>query len=367
MKKYIKIISIILVVASVLTLASCGKKDENTLKLRENCGPFGNLNYAGTYEDFESLFYETEEAAKTAGVPEGFKDSVVKITGTKESGFKADYSDYNLGAGSIKSVTVRFWAPAEARKLWVRCGTNKICEFVIHTKERSKWVEFTAEFDGEFVRTGHSFEQFASDKSGLLKKFDVSMDFVSNEPVEAYIDSVTFTLKEYADSVPPVITYDAPTEIDMTAGKPIEIGKISAYDKFDDRETQVTFEWENAEAADENGYPKEGKHKYYAVTRDMDLNEARVEFNVNVRPRDTEAPVINVDCSELTVSKDAVFDMHFTATDNEDGLIIAEAVFEEKGAIDFGGHVSEGTHKLTITAKDFTGNVSEKTITVISK
>lgn len=356
---------LILTLAALVLLASCSG-ESGLLKKRENCGPFGDLSFVAPLEACEAIFYDTEESAKNAGVPTGFKGSVVGISGKESSGFTMDYTDNKTAAGTIETFTVRLFAPAEARKLWVRCGTNKICEFVIHSNERGKWNDFTANVSGENIRTGHSFEQFGN-ADGYMTTFDVYVDFVARESATAYVDSVTYTLKDYADSVPPKITYKGSTNIDMTAGKPLVIEKISAYDVSDAREVKIEYEWENPEATDENGFPKEGKYKYYAIARDMDLNESRIEFNVNVRPRDTEAPVINLDKNEITISKDSVFDMHFTATDNEDGTIICTADFESKGVLDFGGRVTEGTHLLTIKASDFSGNTAEKTITVISK
>ena len=199
-----------------------------------------------------------------------------------------------------------------------------------------------------------------ANEDGNLGKFGFGFRYYDgNFNTISYIDYVEVEF-ENADENPPVITYDGKTEITMTEGKPLVLN-ASAYDNEEKRDIKVWLVWEDG-ALDENGLVVKGKHVCYLTAKDGFGNKAEIKLDVTVTDKDTEAPVINFSCTEINTVKGCIPALKITATDNEDEVKVIQTWSD--GALDKAGRLTEGSHELTLTATDLTGNKTETVIKI---
>ncbi|MBQ8394280.1 MAG: InlB B-repeat-containing protein [Clostridia bacterium] len=96
-----------------------------------------------------------------------------------------------------------------------------------------------------------------------------------------------------------------------------------------------------------------------SITPNMEEGYAPPEVDES----DKEAPVINLNVTEIHVTTGTVPMLNATATDNSGNATLSYAWSE--GALDEYGKLTAGTHTWTVTAKDPSGNTAEKVVTVI--
>ena len=167
-----------------------------------------------------------------------------------------------------------------------------------------------------------------------------------------------------ADTVGPTITIpfgDGET-FNTTAGKAINF-IAEAYDEYDDVRSIIVGEL-SAGALDENNKLVQGNHTVTFTARDLSNNESTKVLNVVVGEKDTVAPVINCNFDTIYVPTGTYNCLAFTATDEIDGEIKCEYEYSEN-AVDSKGRFLAGTHTITITATDLTGNKAAKNISIV--
>ena len=167
-----------------------------------------------------------------------------------------------------------------------------------------------------------------------------------------------------ADTAGPTITipYGDGVTFNTTAGKAINF-IAEAYDEYDDVRSTIDGEL-SAGALDENNKLVQGNHTVTFTARDLSNNETTKVLNVVVGEKDTIAPVINCNLETIYVPTGTYNYLAFTATDAIDGEIKCEYEYSEN-AVDSKGRFLAGTHTLTITATDLTGNKATKNISIV--
>ena len=106
----------------------------------------------------------------------------------------------------------------------------------------------------------------------------------------------------------------------------------------------------------------EGVHTCRVSATDFYGNTSYIDLNVTVGPADVEAPTIQFIAREIYVPVGTFYRMIITAVDNYDDVTVSEVWSD--GAIDFGGRLAEGTHTLTLTCTDLSGNSTVHVVTV---
>lgn len=293
----------------------------------------------------------TESDAKN-NVPEGFTGYVMKLTGVNSaSGITVDFSDMEIPASVIKALKMRVYYPSVTKEVRITIDAGLSWVLRCEAKKPGEWNDIT--LDGSELSK-------LMNEDGNLGKFCFGFRYYDgNFNTLSYIDCVSVEYKN-KDENPPVITYDGKTDITMTEGKPLVLN-ATAYDNDEQRDIRVNQVWSDG-ALDENGLPVKGSHVCYLTAKDGFGNRAEIKLNVTVTDKDTEAPVIKFNCTEINTVAGCIPALKITATDNEDDVTVKQ--IWSSGAFDKSGKLTEGTHKLKLTSEDLTKNKTEMIITV---
>jgi hypothetical protein len=208
------------------------------------------------------------------------------------------------------------------------------------------------------MSNGYKIADFAND-DGMLGVFGIGTKYESTNNYTFYIDYVEIKLKE-DDGAAPVLSYDGETDILTSSGKPFVIG-ISARDELEGRDIALEYTWSEG-ALDASGSLLEGTHTCTVSATDYYGNTSGITLNVTVGPPDVEAPEILFTESEIYVPTGTFYRMVIECVDNYDDIDVVTEWSD--GAVDFGGRLSKGTHTLTFTATDYSGNKSVHVVTV---
>ena len=292
--------------------------------------------------------------AENAEVPKGYEGNVIKVTGSGSyTGVTFDFSGYNIPIGVIDSITLRFYFTSGATSLRVNnAGTTSW--IVLADVGSNAWIEYTLGADGRGFASGKKMLDLA-DENGNLGIFGMGTKYGSG----IYVDSIVIRTKE-DNREAPVLNYDGETDVLTSAGKPFDLG-ITAYDEFEARYVEVEYSW-SAGALDSDGNMLEGEHTCVVSAKDYYGNSTSISLNVTVGPPDVEAPEILFTASEIYVPVGTFSRMVISCVDNYDKVNVVSEWSD--GAIDFGGRLFEGTHTLTLTATDLSGNKSVHVVTV---
>lgn len=300
----------------------------------------------------------TPEEASDHGVPSGYTGNVLEVKGSGyRFGMTFDPTSLGIHTCLIDRITFRvyFRESKNAIRMANKGDGNWI---VLAAANAGQWMDYTISADGTGFANKNDFYSL-DDGDGKLGVFGIATKYESEKNYTFYIDSVVIHLKDDGNK-PPVLTYEGETDIITSAGKPF-CPDISAYDELEDREVELQYEWSEG-ALDQDGNMLEGEHTCRVSATDYQGNTSYLDFNVTVGPVDTLAPEITFFASEIYVPVGTLNRMVITCVDNYDKVDVIEEWSE--GAVDFGGRLSEGTHTLTLTATDLTGNKSVHTVTV---
>ena len=177
----------------------------------------------------------------------------------------------------------------------------------------------------------------------------------------AYIDEISAELID-GDDIPPRIVYDGPDHIETTEGKPFVID-VSAYDDQEKAAFPVEYVWDK-QATDGEGNLIKGEYKLTLRASDSFGNRAEKTLAVTVGERDTTPPVILFGTDKIETLAGAHVMLDIKAEDDHDPVSVVMTWSD--GAVDRAGRLTKGTHTLTLTASDLTGNKTEKTVTVVA-
>ena len=313
-----------------------------------------NLGYFGAGE----IIHYTEEEAIAAGVPAGFSGDVLKVIGKgteTNMGVLCDFSHLNIPISVIKSITFRVYVANDADT------ADKYPEIRIPKPYyNGDWTmryydikDHIAEWH-DVVYTG-SLDSIS--KNGYLDKFEVALRH--QNITDFYIDSIKVNYIAN-DGVAPIITYNGEDHVSIAQGQNLQFN-VSARDELEGN-IEVELVWGDPSRLDENGNPLCGEHTLTFTATDFFGNVAEHSITVTVTEPDLLAPEMTIPTTEIYVKTGTTPLINVKATDNKDGEI--EIVREwSKNALDKTGKLTEGTHTLTLTASDLSGNTTVKVIT----
>ena len=312
-------------------------------------------------EAYTSIVKElTAEEAAAKGLPTGYNGTVYEInkdTSASYVGVCIDLSGYEIPIKLVESISFNVLVPTNYSELRMRCGNTTDWVMRCASAPTGAWNSVVLSADGFNFYGSHKMDILANDE-GNLGAFAL-IGRVSTTYVPYYIDSITIKLKS-DDKVAPVLNYSGKTDILTSAEKAFDPG-IVAYDEQEERYVPLSYEW-SAGALDDEGRMLEGTHTCRVSATDYYGNVSYLDFNITVGPKDVTPPEILFEASEIVVPVGTYFRMVILALDDYDDVKVVTEWSE--GAIDFGGRLYEGTHTLTLTATDLTGNVTVRVVTV---
>ena len=314
----------------------------------------------------------SEEEATEAGIPAGFSGDVVAVVNTATNrGLMLDFSSMNIPVTVVDSITFRVYMNDD------NLPNDDYPELRIPEPGRSSYwtmrypfADKTGEWQDVVLKSGNgsffteggraeSFERLAKD--GILNKFELSMRHNGSASNAAfYIDSVKLALIDDGGAAP-VINYEGEDVVSIAKGQKLNFD-VSAVDALEGA-VDVECVWDDPSKLDEDGTPMAGTHTLTFVARDYFGNTAEKTITVIVTEPDVTPPTLVVPMDTVYAKIGARSLLTFTATD-EGGEVVVSTEWSE-GALDRKGRLTEGTHTLTVTATDLSGNQTQKVITFI--
>lgn len=255
----------------------------------------------------------SSEEAVNAGVPEGYTDNVVKVSGTDSVngiGLLLDFSAEKIKKEDIKEVTFRLYVDTTASGSYpeVRIQTpyqqNALnLKYSIATNVK-QWVDVTIGSDGTNFYENRTFAELCS--GGYLNKFNF---FIRRDNcTEFFIDSIKVTLNDSAkkddntgdnegdysdDKEKPVITIRTKKIYSTTGTKPCLVATATDNSGI---EPVISYEWSDG-SLDEAGRLKKGTHTWTIKAKDKAGNEAVEEVAVYVTDEDNYGTNVIDECA----------------------------------------------------------------------
>ncbi len=314
--------------------------------------PYGATASVGTYYGYSSFMMMDETQAIAASVPEGYSGWVLAL-GASGSGLSVGLDLTDIHTMDIERISFRLWCPTGTKQdegsggIRISGNTSSAWNMLEAPTALNEWIDVVLEKD--------DFSSFDFDGDGYC---DLTNFCLRGATGTAYIDHITVELRD-PDTEPPVITYNGETVIETREGREFVLD-ISAHDAYYDVDIELEYIW--SEGAIVDGELVSGTHTCTVRATDEAGNYDEIVLTVNVGERDTEAPSVSQLPAEMYAMAGAQMVLDVSVSDNVDDV---EAVFTwSEGALDEGGRLCAGDHKLTVTATDLSGNESEQVITV---
>ncbi len=315
--------------------------------------PYGGKAAVGTYYGYSSFMMMNGTQAKAAGVPGGYSGWVLALEPNSGSaGIGLDLT--NIKTKDIEKITFRVWCPTGTKQdaasggIRLSGNTADTWNMLAAPSALNEWIDVVLEKD--------DFSSLDFDGDGYCDPMNFGFRGATST---AYIDHITVDVRD-PDTQPPVITYNGETVIETREGRDFVLD-ITAHDAYDDVEIIPEYIWSEG-ALDENGKPVAGTHTCTVKATDEAGNTAEIVLTVNVGERDTEAPVLLWQAEDLFVMAGTLPQFDISATDNVDDVEVVLTWSE--GALDNAGKLCAGTHTLTVSATDLSGNKTEVTVNV---
>lgn len=319
----------------------------------------------------KELVEYTEDQAETAGIPKGFSGEVLSVVSdVTNRGITLDFSSKKIPTVLVDSITFRVYVGGDGIPLdgypEVRIPKpNQDGQWSMRypfADKTDSWQEIVLKEDnGSFFQDANKEYFNTLSKDGYLNKFELSIRHNgSSKNTTFYIDSIKVGLVEN-DSVAPVISYNGADTIEIAKGQELNI-EASATDAQEGA-VEIEYVWADQGSLDEDGYPMIGTHTLYLVARDYFGNEAKQAITVIVLEPDTVSPTLDIRVDTVYAKIGASVLLDFPATDDRGSVTVTKTWSD--GALDSRERLTEGTHTLTVTATDASGNKTEKTVTFI--
>ena len=308
----------------------------------------------------------TADEATAAGIPAGFTGEVIEVLprdGTINCGLLLDFTDSEIPFALVQALQFRVYLGVHSS------NTGKYPQIRIPRPFYSSQGHWVYQRDdastpaGEWTtvtvnaeNTHASSFRYLQNDEGYLAKFELGMR--TNSAIPFYIDSISYILAEN-DGVAPVITYSGKSEISTAIGAELRI-EATAYDAQEQRSIEVQKVWSEG-ALDENGQLTLGTHTLTLTAADFFGNVSEKAVQVTVSAPDVQPPVIHLP-EILYAETGSIPLINMPITDN--GNVASTSILWSEGALDIEGKLTEGTHTLTVTAVDDSGNQAQKVATV---
>ena len=302
---------------------------------------------------YKTMSVYTQKEAKAAFVPEGYSGYVMKLTGDSASGITVDFSGRYIPITSVKALRMRVYYGPNTKE--VRVTTDAGVSWVLryNATKPNEWNDVVLSDANELKKLAN-----ADGRLGIFGFGFRNLDNGSKNNV-AYIDEISVKLTT-DDDIPPVFRYDGPDHIDTTEGKPFVLD-IAAWDEQENAGFPIEYIWDKT-ATDSAGRLIKGEYLLTLRATDSCGNSAEKKLTVSVGEKDTKAPVIDCGVKSIKTVAGAYVRLDFKAEDDRDSVKVIQTW--SNGALDKQGRITEGTHTLTLTAADLTGNTTTLRITV---
>ena len=315
--------------------------------------------------------YGCKELVETAGIPKGFSGEVLSVVSdVTNRGITLDFSSNKIPTVLVDSITFRVYVggdgiPSDGYPEVRIPKPNQDGQWSMRypfADKTDSWQEIVLKEDnGSFFQDANKEYFNTLSKDGYLNKFELSIRHNgSSKNTTFYIDSIKVGLVEN-DGVAPVISYNGADTIEIAKGQNLNI-EANATDA-QEGEVGIEYEWADQSALDEYGAPIVGTHTLYLVARDYFGNEAKQAITVIVLEPDTLSPTLDIRVDTVYAKIGASVLLEFSATDDRGSVTVTKTW--SNGALDSREKLTEGTHTLTVTATDASGNKTEKTVTFI--
>ena len=324
---------------------------------------------ANGYGSTEVVTY-TEAEATAAGIPAGFTGDVVSVSHSSSVNFgiMLDFSNQNIPIQLVKSITFRVYVNddgikdgyPEIRIPEPFTGGGWVMRYAFADKTDA-WQDIVLQDgNGSFFNNGDrtaNFNMLAKD--GYLYKMELAVRYSGKNPT-FYIDSVKLGFIDN-DGVAPVLTYNGEDVVTLARGERLNFN-VSATDALEGA-VDVDYVWGDPSKIDEDGNPMPGTHTLTFTAKDFFGNTAEKTITVIVEAPDTTPPTLLIPVDTIYAKVGARSLLTFTATDDSGSVELTTAWSE--GALDRYDRLTKGTHTLTVTATDLSGNETQKVITFI--
>lgn len=282
MKRFSRLISILIVLSlftSVLPAYATGTVDATS--------EIPYTEASGTFNDaYSSIVTAYDQAgAVAAGIPAGYSGYVLRVQPKADGGYagvELDFSNQKIPTDNIQSITFRVFLPSghkEMRLLGEKAPSTWVMRNVC---TMGAWCDITLDVDGTNFQQGQSLASLAN-SGGNLGRMCLIGRMGSGSDKGFYLDSVKITYKAGVseDMIPPVITYNGPTEISALEGDKLTLDGLSAYDEYDKMNAEISYEW-SAGALDGASGLKPGVHTCTVKATDRSGNVAALDIVVTV-------------------------------------------------------------------------------------
>ena len=304
---------------------------------------------------YKTMDVYTEEEAAAAGVPEGYGGYVMKLVDDTSIGITVDFTERGIPVSTVKALHFRVYYTEQQRE--VRVSIDAGVSWVLRHEAKKPGV-----WEDVVISDSSSLKQLAN-ADGKLGVFGFGFrcyQDVRNSAV--YIDEIRAELFD-GDDIPPVISYDGDDHVKTTEGKPFVLN-VSAYDEQEKSSFPVEYVWDK-QATDGDGSLLKGEYTLTLRAKDSYGNTAEKTLTVTVGERDVTPPVINFGTDSIATVAGAYVRLNVTASDDNDEVTAVQTWSDD--ALDKKGRLTEGTHTLTLSSSDLSGNKTELTVQVTAK
>ena len=335
----------------------------------------------GERDDFTTSIYGceeftiyTEDEAKAAGIPEGYTGSVLSVgtgatSGKFNRGITLDFSEKKIPTNLVETISFRVYTNDDGNndgypeiRIPKPMSSGGWTMRYNSSNQVDQWVDIVLDArDNTNFFSNNGNEGFrAVSKDGYLYKFELALRTSTTTEAVFYIDSVKVGFVN--DTTAPVITYNGADVVSISQGQKLPF-EVSAYDEVQG-DIQVEYIWSDPTKLDESGNPMGGEHTLTFKATDYFGNTSEKTITVIVKEADLVAPTIQIPTDTIRVKIGTKPLISVTATDDKDAKV--EVIYTwSNGALDAYGKLTEGTHTLTLSATDLSGNKTEETITFI--
>ena len=321
-----------------------------------------------------SVLYNAYQAS-AHGVPAGYSGAVAKLGGIANSKVGYDFATSEIPLSLVSNIRFRVYASGAANgtypefrlqnpdysarglDMWPYQHNGGAGGYSL-INEMNQWINL------DVNATSLSGQKMlnVSDKNDptLLGQFHTY--FRTNDTTNIlYIDSVTLTL-EANDGVGPVIDFNKSTIHIPANTKPLL--PTVAFDAQDNRNVPVNYSWDVTPTVDgEGNITSQGTYALTMSAEDYYHNVTQKSVTIIVDAPDTTGPSINIPFSEITLPVGTIFNINFENYITDEYEFTYVVTYSE-GAVDGMNRLQLGNHTMTIRAVDYSGNVTQKVITI---
>ena len=313
--------------------------------------------------------------ASAHSVPAGYTGAVMKMGGVADSKILFDFSSSQIPLALVNNIRFKVYAsgspngnypefriqnPDQASRgldLWPYQHNGGAGGYSL-INEMNQWINLDVNAS---TLSGQKMLNLSDiTDPTLLGQFRVH--FRTNDTTNIlYIDSVIVTLAAN-DGVGPVIDFNQSTIHIPANTKPVL--PTTAFDAQDNRNVPINYNWDVTPTFDGEGkITSQGTYALTMSAEDYYHNVTNKAVTIIVDAPDTTGPAINIPFSEITLPVGTIFDINFRNYITDEYEFTYTTTYSE-GAVDGMNRLLAGNHTLTIRAEDYSGNVSQKVITI---